>query len=118
MTGKPDRPSLTRPAEDTIIKHIITNPKFAHALRLEADALKLDEPDVAARLNHWHGKALYLAEKKTTFTRFDVADYLRSQEEMDDFLETCSEEAPGDDSLIKMALDDIARTTSRLNGKQ
>lgn len=72
MTGKPDRPSLTRPAEDTIIKHIITNPEFAHALRLEADALKLDEPEVAARLNHWLGKALYLAEKKTTFTRFEV----------------------------------------------
>ena len=60
MTGKPDRPSLTRPAEDTIIKHITANPEFAHALHLEADALKPDEPDVAARLNHWLEKALYL----------------------------------------------------------
>jgi|UPI0005198701 hypothetical protein len=72
MTDKPGKHPLTRPAEDTIIKHITANPEFAHALHLEADALKPDEPDVAARLNHWLGKALYLAEKKTTFTRFEV----------------------------------------------
>lgn len=72
MNDRPDKHPLTRPAEGTIIKHIIANPEFAHVLRLEADALKPDEPDVAARLNHWLGKALYLAEKKTTFMRFEV----------------------------------------------
>ena len=74
MNDRPDKHPLTRPAEGTIIKHIIANPEFAHALRLEADALKPDEPEVAVRLNHWLGKALYLAEKKTTFMRFEVAD--------------------------------------------
>ena len=74
MNDRPDKHPLTRPAEGTIIKHIIANPEFAHALRLEADALKPDEPEVAVRLNHWLGKALYLAEKKTTVMRLDVAD--------------------------------------------
>ena len=60
MNDRPDKHPLTRPAEGTINKHIIANPEFAHALRLEADALKPDEPDVAARLNHWLEKALYL----------------------------------------------------------
>jgi probable addiction module antidote protein len=46
---------------------------------------------------------------KTTTTRFDVAEHLRTQEEMAAYLEACLEEANGDASFIAKALGDIAR---------
>jgi cell division ATPase FtsA len=118
MTKKTQPLRLTRPAEQTIVEHIIANPEFADALSLEAEALESDEPAVAARLNQWLEKAQYLPDKKTGFTRFDAADYLLTQEDMDAFLEACIEDDPGDGSLIKMGQDDIARATSRINAKR
>ena len=46
---------------------------------------------------------------KTTTTRYDVAEHLRTPEEMAAFLEACLEEADGDASFIAKALGDIAR---------
>ncbi|AZP69755.1 hypothetical protein EJJ20_03550 [Pseudomonas poae] len=118
MTEKSHSLHSTRPVEQTIIEHIIANPEFAHALSLEAEALESDEPEVAARLNQWLEKAQYLPDRKTTFTDFDTADYLCTQEDIDAYLEACLEEDPGDGSLIKRAQDDIARATHRINTKQ
>ncbi|KVV03685.1 MULTISPECIES: addiction module antidote protein [Pseudomonas] len=42
-------------------------------------------------------------------TRFDTVDYLKSPEEMAAYLDACFEEDPGDGSLIRAALNDIAR---------
>ncbi len=47
--------------------------------------------------------------KKTTTTRYDVAEHLRSPEEMAAYLEACIEEADGDAAFIAKALGDIAR---------
>ena len=44
-----------------------------------------------------------------TFTRWDAADHLRSKEDMRLYLEACADEDPGDGSLIRAALNDIAR---------
>ena len=44
-----------------------------------------------------------------TFTRWDVTDQLRTPEDMRLYLEACAEEDPGDGSLIRAALNDIAR---------
>ena len=44
-----------------------------------------------------------------TFTRWDAAEHLRTKEEVRLYREACSEEDPGDDSLIRVALNDIAR---------
>lgn len=118
MTEKPPLLHSTRPVERTIVEHIIANPEFAQALSLEAEALKSDEPEVAARLNQWLEKAQYLPDGKTTFTDYDVVDYLCTQEGMDAYLEACIEEDPGDGSLIKGAQENIARATHRLNTKQ
>jgi probable addiction module antidote protein len=46
---------------------------------------------------------------KTKTTRYDVAEHLRTPEEMAAYLEASIEEANGDDSLIAKALGDIAR---------
>jgi probable addiction module antidote protein len=50
---------------------------------------------------------------KTTMTRYDVAEHLRTQEEMaaylEAYLEVCLEEADGDAAFIAKALGDIAR---------
>ena len=43
------------------------------------------------------------------FTRFDSADYLKTPEDMAAYLDACFEEDPGDGSLIRAALNDIAR---------
>ncbi|TFY89980.1 hypothetical protein DYL61_21470 [Pseudomonas nabeulensis] len=118
MTEKPHPLHSTHSVEQTIVEHIIANPEFAHALSLEAEALKSDEPEVAARLNHWLEKAQFHPDRKTTFTKFDAADYLCTQEDIDAYLEACLEEDSGDGSLIKRAQDDIARATRRLNTKQ
>jgi probable addiction module antidote protein len=47
--------------------------------------------------------------KKTVTTRYDVAEHLRSPEEMAAYLEACLEEADGDAAFIAKALGDIAR---------
>ena len=46
---------------------------------------------------------------KTATTRYDVAEHLRTPEEMAAYLEACLEEAPGDAAFIAKALGDIAR---------
>lgn len=47
--------------------------------------------------------------KKTTTTHYDVAEHLRTSEEMAAYLEACLEEAGGDAAFIAKALGDIAR---------
>lgn len=47
-----------------------------------------------------------MAEK---FSRWDVVDYLDTDEDMALYLDACIEEDPGDGSLIRSALGDIAR---------
>lgn len=47
--------------------------------------------------------------KKTVTSRYDVAEHLRTPEEMAAYLEACIEEADGDAAFIAKALGDIAR---------
>jgi len=49
--------------------------------------------------------------KKTVTSRYDVAEHLRTPEEMAAYLEACMEEAEGDATFIAKALGDIARAT-------
>lgn len=44
-----------------------------------------------------------------TFTRWEVTEHLRTKEDARLYLEACAEEDPGDGSLIRAALNDIAR---------
>ncbi len=46
---------------------------------------------------------------KSITTRYDVAEHLRTTEEMAAYLEACLEEANGDAAFIAKALGDIAR---------
>ena len=46
---------------------------------------------------------------KTRTTRYDVAEHLRTPEEMAAYLEACLEDADGDAAFIAKALGDIAR---------
>ena len=46
---------------------------------------------------------------KTMTTRYDVAEHLRTPEEMAAYLEVCLEEAEGDAAFIAKALGNIAR---------
>jgi probable addiction module antidote protein len=47
--------------------------------------------------------------KKTNISRYDVAEHLRSPDEMAAYLEACLEEADGDAAFIAKALGDIAK---------
>lgn len=47
--------------------------------------------------------------RKTVTTRYDVAEHLRTPEEMAAYLEACLEEAQGDAAFVAKALGDIAR---------
>lgn len=47
--------------------------------------------------------------KKTTTSRYDVAEHLRTPEEMAAYLEACLDEAGSDAAFIAKALGDIAR---------
>lgn len=51
-------------------------------------------------------EGLNMAEK---FTRWDAADYLESEEDMALYLDACMDEDSGDGSLVRAALNDIAR---------
>ena len=46
---------------------------------------------------------------KETFTRWDPLSYLKTDEDFRLYLEACAEEDPGDGSLIRAGLNDIAR---------
>lgn len=46
---------------------------------------------------------------KTATTRYDVAEHLRTPEEMAAYLEACLDEAEGDAAFVAKALGDIAR---------
>jgi probable addiction module antidote protein len=48
-------------------------------------------------------------KKKEKFSRYDVVDYLKSEEDMAGYLEACIEEAGDDAAYIAAALGDIAR---------
>ena len=43
------------------------------------------------------------------FTRWEVGPHLRTREDVRLYLEACADEDPGDGSLIRAALNDIAR---------
>ena len=47
-----------------------------------------------------------MAEK---FTRWDAVDHLKTEEDMALYLDSCLEEDPGDGSLVRAALNDVAR---------
>lgn len=44
-----------------------------------------------------------------TYSPWDAADYLDTEEDMAAYLEACADEDPGDGSLIRAGLNDIAR---------
>jgi probable addiction module antidote protein len=48
-------------------------------------------------------------QRKETFSRWDAADYLKSEGDMVAYIEACLEEAPDDPALLAAALGDIAR---------
>lgn len=50
-----------------------------------------------------------MVRKKAKFARYDVVDYLKSEEDMAGYLEACMEEAGDDAAYIAAALGDIAR---------
>ncbi len=50
-----------------------------------------------------------MTKKKTTIEPYDVAEYLRTPEEMAAYLDACIEESEGDAAFIAKALGDIAR---------
>jgi len=49
-----------------------------------------------------------MVRKKEKFSRYDVADYLKSDEELAAYLDACMEEAGDDAAYIAAALGDIA----------
>ena len=44
-----------------------------------------------------------------TFTKWDAAEHLRTRKDVRQYLAACAEQDPGDGSLIRAALNDIAR---------
>lgn len=44
-----------------------------------------------------------------TFSRWDAAEHLRTREDVRLYLAACAEEDPGDGSLLRAALNDVAR---------
>ena len=53
---------------------------------------------------------------KTATSPYDVAEHLRTPEEMAAYLEVCMEEADGDAAFIAKALGDIARAKGMSQG--
>ena len=44
-----------------------------------------------------------------TFTRWDAANYLKTEEDARLYLASCAEEDPGDGSLLRLAFADVER---------
>jgi probable addiction module antidote protein len=58
---------------------------------------------------NWHETYKEQIMAKTVTARYDVAEHLRTPEEMAAYVETCMEEENGDAAFIAKALGDIAR---------
>jgi len=54
---------------------------------------------------------------KTSATRYDASEHLRTPEEMAAYLEACIEEANGDAAFIAKALGDIALGLKKLQAE-
>ena len=54
--------------------------------------------------------------RKTSTRPYDVAEHLRTPEEMAAYLEACLEEADGDAAFVAKALGDIARAKGHVPG--
>ena len=52
-----------------------------------------------------------------TFTKWKVTEHLRTREDACLYLQACAEEDPGDGSLIRAALNDIARAGTSEAGR-
>ena len=52
---------------------------------------------------------------KTTFSKYDVTEHLKTPEQMAQYLDACIEESSGDAALIAKALGDIARVQGMSN---
>jgi probable addiction module antidote protein len=50
-----------------------------------------------------------MTRKRKQFSRYDVADYLNSEEDLAAYLDACMEEAGDDAAYIAAALGDVAR---------
>lgn len=60
-----------------------------------------------------HGYRVYFMQRGDIlalllFSRWDAADYLKSDDDMAEYLQACLDEAPDDPALIAAALGDIA----------
>jgi probable addiction module antidote protein len=49
------------------------------------------------------------SRRKETFSRYDTADYLKTDDDMMAYLEACMDEADDDPALIAVALGNVAR---------
>jgi probable addiction module antidote protein len=69
--------------------------------------------EIAIEENRYVSADIYISQEhgmaKTLTTLYDVAEHLRTPEEMAAYLEACIEEANGDAAFIAKALGDIAR---------
>jgi len=52
---------------------------------------------------------------KSGFSSFDAAEYLRDEKDRSLYMEACVEDDPGDGSLIRSAVSDIARSRGMTN---
>jgi probable addiction module antidote protein len=64
---------------------------------------------IESRLDRVYPNGYSTMMNKTATTRYDVAEHLRTPEEMAAYLEACLAEANGDAAFIARALGDIAR---------
>lgn len=54
---------------------------------------------------------------RETFTRYDTADYLKTEADIAAYLEACGEEAPNDAGFMLMALGTVARAQHEPAGR-
>jgi probable addiction module antidote protein len=71
--------------------------------------IKVRKQKTSEQLYAWRETYKETIMTKTVTTRYDVAEHLRTPEEMAAYLEACLEEADGDAAFIAKALGDIAR---------
>lgn len=56
--------------------------------------------------------------EKTVTTPYDVADHLRTPEEMASYLKVCIEESKGDAAFVAKALRDVVRTIRAMRSRK
>jgi DNA-binding phage protein len=105
------------PGDGSLLRAALGNVARARVRWQQLPATPTDPDSPHTTLADWHGAAMkqngVAVGMVASLPDFDITDYLKTEADMATYLQICEEDDPGDDGLMRAALDDVARARVR-----